>query len=247
MMDWQEIWNWLGNEQNRTVLTFIGTGLMAVCAAIWKIYEHISSRSSSKDKGDSDPAPAPLPADPNLPALPPPDPTILRAAYLRLRASEWRTIPLDVLDERSADPAARRLTLEQVYVALYVTTPRPKALYLQGVEDYKQPPLGAVEALCCAERRRMVLLGQPGSGKSTLGRYLCLTLAEALSEPDAANLAERLPGWEWSCLAAGIRTAAPTGGRPAGDRSLEAPARSELSSASRWTRGMLCAVSASRC
>ncbi len=137
----------------------------------------------------------------------------MRAAYLRLRASEWRAIPLDVLDERSADPAARRLTLEQVYVALNVTTPRPKALYLQGVEDYKQPPLGAVEALCCAERQRMVLLGQPGSGKSTLGRYLCLTLAEALLEPDAANLAERLPGWTGSCPAAGVRAAAPTGGR----------------------------------
>ncbi|MEI2780994.1 MAG: hypothetical protein V9H25_06910 [Candidatus Competibacter sp.] len=48
--------------------------------------------------------------------------------------------------------------------------------------------------------QRMVLLGQPGSGKSTLGRYLCLTLAEALLEPDAANLAERLPGWIGSAL-----------------------------------------------
>ncbi len=196
----QTIWTWLGNEQNRTVLAFIGTGLAAVCAAIWKIYERISSRSSSKDKGDSNPAPAPLPPDSDLPVLPPPDPATLRTAYLRLRAGEWRTIPLDVLDERSADPAARRLTLEQVYVALYVTTPRPKALYLQGIEDYEQPPLGAVEVLCCAERRCMVLLGQPGSGKSTLGRYLCLTLAEALLEPDAANLAERLPGWNGPVL-----------------------------------------------
>lgn len=196
----QAIWTWLGNEQNRTILAFIGTGLAVVCAAIWKIYEHISSRSSSKDKGDADPPPAPLPADPNLPALPPPDPATLRAAYLRLRASEWRTIPLDVLDERSADPAARRLTLEQVYVALNVTMPRPEALYVQGKASYEQPPLGAVEALCHANKQRMVLLGQPGSGKSTLGRYLCLTLAEALLEPDGANLAERLPGWNGPAL-----------------------------------------------
>ncbi|MDS4032167.1 MAG: SUMF1/EgtB/PvdO family nonheme iron enzyme [Candidatus Contendobacter sp.] len=200
MPDLQEIWNWLGNEQNRTILAFIGTGLAAVCAAIWKIYERISSRSSSKDKGDADLAPAPLPPNSTPPALPPPDPAALRAVYLRLRASEWRTISLDVLDERSADPAARRLTLEQVYVALNVTTPRPKALYVQGKESYEQPPLGAVEALCCAKRRRMVLLGQPGSGKSTLGRYLCLTLAETLLEPDAANLVERLPGWNGPAL-----------------------------------------------
>ena len=104
-MDWQEIWNWLKDQQNREIVTFVGGGLAAVCAAIWKIYERISSRSSSKDKGDHDPAPAPLPPNSDPPALPPP---VLRAAYLRLRAGEWRIIPLDVLDERSADPAARR-------------------------------------------------------------------------------------------------------------------------------------------
>ena len=83
---------------------------------------------------------------------------------------------------------------------MFATAPRPEALYVPGKENYEQPPLGAVEALCCAERRRMVLLGQPGSGKSTLGRYLCLTLAEALLEPGAANLAERLPGWNGPAL-----------------------------------------------
>ncbi len=203
MIDWQEIWNWLKDQQNREIVTFICGGPVVVLAGAWAVYTHFFPRpsppSGDADQRNNATAPA-LPADPDLPALPPPDPAALRAAYLRLRASEWRAIPLDVLDERSADPAARRLILEQVYVALNVTTPRPKALYLQGVEDYRQPPLGAVEALCCAERRRMVLLGQPGSGKSTLGRYLCLTLAEALSEPDAANLAERLPGWNGPAL-----------------------------------------------
>ncbi|MDG4598107.1 MAG: SUMF1/EgtB/PvdO family nonheme iron enzyme [Candidatus Contendobacter sp.] len=203
MMDWQEIWNWLRDQQNREIVTFIGGGLVVVLGGIWAVYTHFFPRpsppSGDADQRNNATAPA-LPPNSDLPALPPPDPAALRAVYLRLRASEWRTIPLDVLDERSADPAARRLTLEQVYVALNVTTPRPKTLYLQGVENHEQPPLGAVEALCCAKRRRMVLLGQPGSGKSTLGRYLCLTLAEALSEPDAANLAERLPGWNGPVL-----------------------------------------------
>ena len=84
----QTIWTWLGNEQNRTVLAFIGTGLAAVCAAIWKIYERISSRSSSKYKGDSNPAPAPLPPESDLPALPPPDPRTLRTACLLFRSVE---------------------------------------------------------------------------------------------------------------------------------------------------------------
>ncbi len=199
-MDWQAIWAWLGDEQNRAILAFIGTGLAAACAGIWTIYERISSRSSSKDKDNADTAPATLPVDSSRPALPPPDPATLHAAYLRLLAGEWRTMPLEVLDKRSAEPAARRLTLEQVYVALNVTAPRPKALYLPGKADHEQPPLGAVEALCRAERQRMVLLGQPGSGKSTLGRYLGLTLAEALMVPGAVNLAERLPGWAGSAL-----------------------------------------------
>lgn len=199
-MDWQEIWNWLKDQQNREILTFIGGGLVVILAGIWKVYEHISSRSSSKDKGNADTPSAALPANLNPPALPPPDPTLLRAAYLRLLASEWRTMPLEVLDKRSAEPAARRLTLEQVYVALNVTTPRPKSLYVPDKEDHEQPPLGAVEALCHAERQRMVLLGQPGSGKSTLGRYLGLTLAEALMAPGAVNLAERLPGWNGPAL-----------------------------------------------
>ena len=199
-MDWQEIWNWLKDQPNREILTFIGGGLVVILAGIWKVYEHISSRSSSKDKGNADTAPAALPANSNPPALPPPDPTLLRAAYLRLLAGEWRTMPLEVLDKRSAEPAARRLSLEQVYVALNVTTPRPKTLSVEGKADHEQPPLGAVEALCHAERQRMVLLGQPGSGKSTLGRYLGLTLAEALMAPGAVNLAERLPGWNGPAL-----------------------------------------------
>ncbi|MBL8252778.1 MAG: SUMF1/EgtB/PvdO family nonheme iron enzyme [Candidatus Competibacter sp.] len=195
MMDWQEIWNWLKDQQNREIVTFVGGGLVVVLGGIWAVYTHFFPRPSppSDDADQRNNAVA-------LPTLPPSDPTILRADYLRLLASEWRTVPLDVLDKRAADPAARRLTLEQVYVALNVTTPRPKALYIEGKVDYEQPPLGAVEALCHAERQRMVLLGRPGSGKSTLGRYLGLTLAEALMGSGAVDLAKRLPGWTGSAL-----------------------------------------------
>jgi hypothetical protein len=45
-----------------------------------------------------------------------------------------------------------------------------------------------------AAHRRLVLLGEPGSGKSTALRYLALTLAHAAVDPQL-RLAERLEGW----------------------------------------------------
>ena len=45
-----------------------------------------------------------------------------------------------------------------------------------------------------AANDRLVLLGEPGSGKSTVLRYLALTLAQAALNP-ARDLAERLAGW----------------------------------------------------
>ena len=100
--------------------------------------------------------------------------------------------------------------------------PAPRRSICQDKADHEQPPLGAVEALCRAERQRMVLLGQPGSGKSTLGRY---------PRPDPGGGADgagrRASGGTAAGLdrfrpVAGIRAAAPTGGRSADDRSRTA-------------------------
>jgi formylglycine-generating enzyme required for sulfatase activity len=122
----------------------------------------------------------------------------LRTAYLQLMIADWRTLPLEALDPNAVDATTRRLSLEQVYVALDTTTPRDKRGLGKGWEsfEYLLEPLSAVEALCQAPHRRMVLLGQPGSGKSTFARYLALTLAEALLQPRKVTLKERLPGWQ---------------------------------------------------
>jgi formylglycine-generating enzyme required for sulfatase activity len=124
-----------------------------------------------------------------------PDVQRLRETYLKRMASAWRTLPLEALDPSASEPTDRRLTLERVYVSLDTTTPRPKELHLEDKSEYEQPPLSAVEALFHADQGRSVLLGQPGSGKSTLGRYLALMLADALMNPGEASLAERIPGW----------------------------------------------------
>jgi len=121
----------------------------------------------------------------------------LQREYLLRMAQEWRDLPLRALASRACDPTGKTppLDLEQVYVALDTTTPKPgrdkrEELYRE------QELLTASAALAQAQQGRMVLLGQPGSGKSTFGRYLALMLAEHLLNPDEKPLAERLPGWD---------------------------------------------------
>jgi hypothetical protein len=135
-----------------------------------------------------------LKTEPVLPQHP------LREPYLRQMHSEWRALPLEVMDPSAADPAAQRLTLEKVYVSLDTTSPRPDKLKQNRPDEQKDQPLSAVEALMNAQDRRMVLLGQPGSGKSTLGRYLCASLADGLINPSEAGLSEGLPGWNGKAL-----------------------------------------------
>jgi formylglycine-generating enzyme required for sulfatase activity len=58
-----------------------------------------------------------------------------------------------------------------------------------------QKPLLLTEAVC--QQQRLVLLGGPGSGKSTFLRYLAVELARtALQEPETDDLTARLPGWK---------------------------------------------------
>jgi len=124
----------------------------------------------------------------------------LRRRYLNLMAEEWNTLRLQALDPAVGDTRSRPVALEQVYVALDTQSPRPKSLYRRDKADHEQPPLTAVEALCHAEQRRLVLLGQPGSGKSTFARYLSLALAESLLGAEAALLSVQLPDWSGPVL-----------------------------------------------
>ena len=126
----------------------------------------------------------------------------LRSDYLRQMATEWRDLPLRVLDPRAADPARAmpKMTLERVYQTLDTTTPhlwedREKSRGISEPAD-PRPPLSALEALTQAKARHMVLLGQPGSGKSTFSRYLALQLAEQELKPDVGVFEKALPGWK---------------------------------------------------
>jgi len=114
----------------------------------------------------------------------------LRKRYLQIMADEWNTLSLlRVLDSNVVDPRSHPVALEQVYVELDTTSYRGSALSaLCNVDQWgiKQEwemqhfDLDDLEHRLIARRERrltkqeqdmqprVVLLGQPGSGKSTL-------------------------------------------------------------------------------
>lgn len=133
-----------------------------------------------------------------------------RTEYLNAVIADCRALRLVGLDPQASDPSRGGLTLESLYVSLNTTTmvdregkgkrgkqkPAPsagEALLVAGERDTK--PLSALEALFEADKGCMVLLGLPGTGKSTFVRYLALRMAQAETDR-SRNIQDLLPGWK---------------------------------------------------
>jgi hypothetical protein len=122
-----------------------------------------------------------------------PDARELESKYLDNVLIEYGGLSLESRAREEAAPSVDPLRLERVYIALNTTDAhfvrvseeeqkRRGRAGPAGVE-LKPVLLSALRAVM--EARRVVLLGDPGSGKSTFAQHLCLCLAGARREPDS--------------------------------------------------------------
>ena len=109
---------------------------------------------------------------------------LLFRAYLGWLAKECGRVPLGIIDIRFA--REHRVRLDEIYVELDVTSPgRPGEVEERRNWAWRltrgEAPgrLAAREALARTEAKYHVLLGDPGSGKTTLANRLCGALAVA--------------------------------------------------------------------
>ena len=124
-----------------------------------------------------------------------PDPAALRLCYLNHVFESTRQLALAGIDPKAASEAEARLSLGAVYTALLTLTPEADERSLaRAMPDRDARRLSALAQL--DHQPRLVLLGDPGSGKTTFVNFVALCLAgEALGQPDAnlKLLTEPLP------------------------------------------------------
>ena len=126
------------------------------------------------------------------------DTSVLLTAYGQMLVAQCQYLPLRGVDIQHSDPQAsqRRLELAQVYIALQTTAQKPPAdareRQTERLREEERAPLSALEAV--SAHAQVVLLGDPGSGKSTFLHHLALRLATPLAQ-GRGDTSPGLPGW----------------------------------------------------
>ena len=128
------------------------------------------------------------------------DPATLRARYLRELARATNRLPWTNVAQDYADPeSGEGLGLAAVYTQLD-TTALERVTCEAELRDFmaclERDAARRVPAQTLLDReKRLLILGDPGSGKSTLVNYLAYILAQAGNAADAAPWLARLDPW----------------------------------------------------
>ncbi len=131
-----------------------------------------------------------IPTEPQEPSVPI---EVLRQRYFKNLSTVCNLLPLADI-AKSGDPQANlRLTLDQIYIGLNTTTFVDKQGKPAKVNedrfhfgDDKVRPLTALEA--AANEPLLVILGDPGSGKTSFINHLLWQLAERQLNPESVSL-----------------------------------------------------------
>lgn len=129
----------------------------------------------------------------------------LREFYLRRLAAACAELPFGILDPRFFEMSgARELTVKDIYIHLDVMAPAVReqeqtsffkriAKRMSGEENEPASPdrVPILDALAREDLKRVVLLGEMGSGKSTFAQYIAFALA--LIQQNVPNAAALLP------------------------------------------------------
>ncbi len=161
--------------------------LMTILSGIFSIISFFYGLKSPRKTSDNE---SPQPAvDVNVTIENPPqklpktEPGILRNSYLESLFNTCRTVSLAGIDPKAASSESEALLdLDAVYTAMLTEQAENVDEHRRDAKLEKTRRLSAIEQL--NKHKHLVLLGDPGSGKSTFVNFVTLCLAgEALDKP----------------------------------------------------------------
>ncbi|MCL4870521.1 MAG: SUMF1/EgtB/PvdO family nonheme iron enzyme [Anaerolineae bacterium] len=174
--------------------------VLGVGAWVWLEWQKIKLEYRRIEIDQPKPEPQPSPAEPQPPQPLLPDPpqleteAILKRRYLTWLAGRCELLPMEAIDKSAAHTDGAKVALNKVFTQVDALKPLPPMTQEQmarmsdreGKANRREAALAIIGG---REHHYLVLLGKPGSGKTTLVDYIALCLAgHYLARPGDATL-----------------------------------------------------------